>query len=115
MRYRGTVLLVRWSPGAVLAEHFWGLGWPLAGVDCRAPENRSVQQLNDILHCGQLCHYNISSSHRCLLVEIKLCNVITCIGGKTGGGAGRKLGVAAPGPSLQPRPGGTLCGLRGRD
>ena len=33
-------------------------------------------------------------------IELKLCNVISCIGGKTG--AGRKRGDA-PGPSLEPR------------
>jgi len=29
-----------------------GEGWPIEGVDCRAPENTTVQQLEVILHCG---------------------------------------------------------------
>jgi len=37
--------------------------------------------------------------HHCLLIKLKLCNVVTCIGGKTGGW--EKTGVAVPaGPSL---------------
>ena len=38
----------------------------------------------------------------CLLIELKLCHAITCIGGKTGEGAGRKLGTVAPGTSPEP-------------
>jgi len=40
--------------------------------------------------------------HHCRLIELKLCNLITCIGGKTGG-LGANWGPPIPGPSLQPR------------
>ena len=36
--------------------------------------------------------------HHYLLIELKLCNAITCISGKTGG-PGRKLGPHAPAPA----------------
>ena len=39
--------------------------------------------------------------HYCLLIELKLCNVITCIGGKLG--AEGELGAAPSNPSLEPR------------
>ena len=46
--------------------------------------------------------------HHCLLIELKLCNAITCIGGKTGGGGWEINGVyqllgMRPHPSLEPR------------
>ena len=39
--------------------------------------------------------------HYCLLIELKLYNVVTCIGGKMGGCD--KTGGAPPGPSLETR------------
>jgi len=40
--------------------------------------------------------------HRCLLSELKLCNMTTCIGDKTGGWE-ITGGRPPPGPSLEPR------------
>ena len=55
--------------------------WQWEGVDCRAPENKTA---------------TIMSVH-CFLMELKLCNVIICIDGKTGSWEKTGAGPAAPG------------------
>ena len=53
----------------------------------------------------QLCNYATIMSvqcHHCLLIELKPCNVITCIGGKTGG-------CTPPRPQPRTAP-GAVCG-----
>ena len=71
-----------------MRPHGKGEGWPLEGVDCRAPENTTAKR----------CQFQVIIA--LILIELKLCNVITCIGGKTGGDVGENWG---PGPRPQPR------------
>jgi len=51
-RMSGFTKKIPFHTGAVLAENFWGLVWPLEGIDCRAPETTTAQQLKDNMHCG---------------------------------------------------------------
>ena len=83
-RLRNDLYCVEWDVKLYYTIPFWG--WPLEGVGCRAPE------YNCVTVSGQ--------GHHCLLIKLKLSNVIHVYGGKTGGGGREKTG-SAPGP--QPR------------
>ena len=60
----------------VLTENFWEAG-PLERVHCRAPENtRSRKRMKSAASYATVVSVQ---GHRCLLIELKLCEMITCI------------------------------------
>jgi len=67
----GAILVGRHT-GAVLGENFWGLGpWKVSTVGKRT---KSAANYGTVMSV---------QGHHCLLIELKLCDVIICIGGKT--------------------------------
>jgi len=71
------------ASGAVLAENFW------RGVTTERCRLSSARKYNfATIQPKSAANYVTMTSvqgHYCLLIELKLYNVVTCIGGKTGG------------------------------